>query len=560
MVNPFTRRKSSNDPVVEKPKTDSVILDPVTERPFSGRVASGVPDMFVRNRSSNAENLYVKRLIVNKSNHYHDQYFRTFHSVLDDRAINDFGNGLDVDRINVNNASPFAVVDPSVARLANRFIAPDMSIDKKRDRVAIANNFDEARFVFIMEVVKEIFSGVNEVYIVTGFTDRCDVTYDRHNDDIVYIAPSTEFYINNVITMTETDGINNGYGNGNTVKLKNVQQVLYENPFKDKGYNHTGLTTITPHDIASRLQISHLSDNNTRGITLDSGFRNSANSTKSVSSLKFSRRGNTNVPEYVSRLVGGYKEGIVELQAGTIDEFSVWDSVISKVAEDKVRQNHFFGVLRNETRLEEGKCFTFKDLQRLSPGIDDVTTVNMGSRRRDNLNTEYHHNSSMDYEICLRIAHAMPSLLTSSSLEFIAFEVNNHTFDCSYNIVISNDQDLEPRTFKSTMDDVQMVNMFLSRLRNEVLNGLVENDTIPIEIYVEASLVDEIYIEVSFDGQPFVPWAMPAFADNQNSPIICQGDSSKYADEIAQDLGHIYDAIGFQDSLPIGNAGSFRDF
>lgn len=562
MTNPFRRKDivNSDDIIVARTSSDSVIIDS-TGRNFSGREASGGgPTMFMRDRTSNSENLYVNRLIVNRSNMYHDQFFRTFHSVLDDSALRDFSNNLDLDEVNIHPGSAFANVTSNVAKLANRFIAPNMSIDKKRDLVPIANGFGEARFVFIMEIEKTIHDGIKEIYIVTGFTDRCDVTYDRANNDIVYIDPKTEFYINNVITLTETDGRMNGYGNGKNVKLRNVQQLLYENPFDDDAYNHAGYTTITPFDIASRLQISHMQDNDVKGITLDSKFRSGANTTRAKSSLKFSRRGNTNVPEYVARLTSGYKSGVQELQQGFSDDFSVWDGIRGKVAEDKIRANHLFSVLRDQTRIEEGKCFTYEELLKISPDVDDVTDVNMGNKRRNNRNTEYHYSSGIEYQMCLRIANAMPSLLTSSSLESITFEVNNYTFNGEWNVLISNDLDLAPRPFKESMDDDKMVNMFLNRLHNEVLNGLVNNDHIPVEIYVEASLLEEIYIEVAVDHERPTPWAMPSFADNQNSPIICRGDSSRFADEIAEDLGHIYNAIGDTDSLPMGRSRTFADF
>lgn len=547
------------DPFAKKGRqTDSVIINPNTNKAFNGRDRLPTSKPIIVGQNNNANGLVVRRLTVNKTNQYHDHYYRNFESVLDDSAINDFSDTVDLSQALISVNSTFAPVSASVSRLANRFIKPRMDVDKRRDAIPIKGSHKEPRFVFIMEITKEVMSGISEVYIVTGFTDRLDYSIDRMDQDIVYIAEDTEFYVNNVITMQETESSMHGYGSNESFKLKKVDQLLYENPFADRGYK-SNLTTITPYDVATRLQISHLDDENVQGITLDGTFRNGTASTKAQSSIKLSRRGNTNVSEFVGRLIGGHVNGVERLKTGQADEFNVWDTICSDLAENKIRSNPLFNVLRDSTNLETDKCFTFRDLVNISPDIDDVTEVNLGNKRRNNLDTEYHSQSTMAYQIGLRIAQAMPSLLTSCALDFICFEVHNHTIDEDFVIIIDPDGEREPKPFAPSVNDELMVRKFKNRLSNEVLNGLLENDMIELELYVEASLTDEIYIEVGFNGEKPVPWAYESFCDNLSSPILCNGENNRYIDDIANDLNHVYGAISDldDDSRQINRSSTF---
>lgn len=496
----------------------------------------------------------ITRLMLRETKVYHDQYNRPYESAMEADTPTIIANHLE----GIHLSAPMgksSVTSPTagiIGGLANRVIRAKADV-RKEDRVAIANGWNSARFVFILEVESTIM-GVTEKQIITGFTDRLDYNASRRGNGHIDLPPDLSFYINNVISVKiDNIHVNSGYNGIGGRKLDGINQLVYNNPF-ETGYKGRDEGTITPYDVLSFVQLSHTDGE----IDLpDRNFRSPSNTTRNVSSMKFSRRSNTHAADYVGRMLGSMQSGIRNLHNGTADELTVWEHIKQGAVEDRIRTNRFFSILRDSTDFEKGKCVTFDDLLAISPDLDNIVevfTADDEDRRhqRNNLDTEYWDGATLECQLATTIKNSLPALLSACFLEFISIEVHNYTSDGSFICVIDPDHDKAPIAVSDGVDEIQQAQIFQDRLEAEVLNNLTEVP-LPISLIFDASLMSETFIEISVDNHPHVPFANPSFADNLSSPVMSRSGGMDNIREIANDMELIFSEIDVVDHNHVPN-------
>lgn len=132
----------------------------------------------------------VRSLMFYPSGTFNDQYNRGYTSGLRDRdVIDEFMNATDDgNRINAAN----------ISSIATDIITLTSDVDR-RSPIYIPGGWGEQRRAFVMVVETDHFGDERKYQIITGFTDRVDVSHGGH------VAPDLELFINNITEYREID-------------------------------------------------------------------------------------------------------------------------------------------------------------------------------------------------------------------------------------------------------------------------------------------------------------------------------------------------------------------
>jgi hypothetical protein len=121
---------------------------------------------------------------------FNDQYNRGYTSGLRDRdVIDEFMNATDDgNRITAAN----------ISSIASDIITLTSDVDQKSP-IYIPGGWGEQRRAFVMVVETDHYGDERKFQVITGFTDRVDVSHGGH------VAPDLELFINNITEYREVD-------------------------------------------------------------------------------------------------------------------------------------------------------------------------------------------------------------------------------------------------------------------------------------------------------------------------------------------------------------------
>ena len=253
---------------------------------------------------------------------------------------------------------------------------------------------------------------------------------------------------------------------------------------------------------------------------------------------KVSTRRNDVPSNYLSRVLDGYRQGVLKSDYST-SQHNVYDKAITSVSEAAIDTNPFIRQIMNIKTFGSASSFQYKDLLSLDPTVPARTTFarNSGARLKDMHvagSTQEWVGYDRETQIASILANAVPSLMMDSLLGHISFfSTNDNPLSQHITTIIGMDGIVDA-------DLTTNAQLFIQRMATEVLKDISYDSQILYHISVDASIMSETSIRISLEGKPAVPYVLPSFCDSLISPVVGNSNSQQI---LTQDLGIIVEQV-----------------
>jgi len=291
------------------------------------------------------KNLKVKRLLIQETGTYNQQWKRPFASNMDANTFNTIVE-------NVHQARK--ITSSALTGVANQFIQPSATPES---HILIPNGWNERRLRFFLEVETEHQIGASQTEYIVGYTNYAGLSEQGHLD------PNMTFHINSVNT------VRNSYMNtplGNQV----IQNVI-DSSHVIVNEQYTGLTQpnklfrLRPEDVFVQLESNEL-EQEANGDFTDTRLTVNREPIKS-------RRTNAIAPVYVASVLDSY------LQTQRADhtesnQSTIFESAYHSIKSDSCSNDPFISFIKNKGDAT-GNSFSYNDLIQMDPGTSHNTVV-----------------------------------------------------------------------------------------------------------------------------------------------------------------------------------------
>lgn len=470
------------------------------------------------NRDLNARpEFWVLKSLMMETGTYSPMFNRVYSNTLQDRDVVDDFLEITDDGRDINNVN--------MAGLAGRIVRPTAL---PQSSINIDGGFDERRLVFMIALEHRSFGSTNpKVTILSGYTDRVDVTYTGT------VAPDLRLYINAVTGV-------NTLGQARPVAVDHVISANSYDAFNLDGYrqDHYGersLKLLRPQDIIRDMEYAHSEDYD--NIDTTNTIMQSRNQT--------SRRLNGLPSRYLTSII----KSVITSETDGLFESRMHNARYALArSSEGVRENNLIqdAVTRElkeiSTFLSDG-YITYRDLNRIIPGIDDSTDImfmknnpTMLSRQARGNDTERWDGGSQTIVAATIISQSLGAMLASCLLTYVDLEFTNETVTGETQVVINN-----LASFGDFIDPRTQSQHLVFVIINELVPILTFNGEYDISVKVEFDIQLDAFITISWDGEEWVDFTTPNFCDGLLSPVITTSDSA--LSNISRQTGALVDSI-----------------
>lgn len=438
-----------------------------------------------------------------------------------------------------------------VSSVAGELIHPAANVGSQ-DRIDMPNGWGEKRFLFMMEVIypthNSFDNGMGIRQLVSGYTDQPGVS--NITGFKVRLDPQMRLFINSIVTLRRTMMMT-PHGEQIMENVVDASQILSElhPPTIQGGYGvdptMRGFTpdpngwsqshvnapvTMRPEDVFHVNEVEMMPDH--FGIVdTRHDFRQGVRKT---------HRQNNMAAEYVSKVAQAFQTSSTQnFEEGNRHE--VMTHAAGLVKEPMIIRDKFLSLLTDRSAFGETGFVTYGELCRLQPDLDGITDVRYQDKRA--LIQSYSSNDSegwagagMETVIATTLFQAVPAIMTSMMLARMTIVVTNRTLNGDFDI-----RPTEILGFKSMPIDEHIFNIFAMRLRTQVLANITQGNQIDIAFTLTIDVAGDSRLEISLNGQPFIPYVVPSFADARFTPVVANGYQALH--HVAHDMSQLCDNL-----------------
>jgi hypothetical protein len=433
--------------------------------------------------------LRITKLLLRETGTYNQQYRRPYNTVLTGETLGMFQERL----VGAQKFTPMLF-----SGLANQFITPTAGYEKQID---IVNGWNEQRMRFIMEIVYDSYVGGTRKVNVMGYTNYMGLSHS------LYIDPKMEFFVNSIVQIRETVQ-NTPLGVQSFSNVFDNSHILVDNGWNGIYDSFRHDQRLRPEDVYTVMTRTHLPDN---GNLLDA--RN-INNTVAVKS----RRSNGLASEYMAKILDGYNQASVQAQYGQ-DNDTILSEARGIVGESPASRDPFLSAIAQVRHCPVGNIFTFSDLQRLDPNVDNVTVVSLAApTERASLHitgqTADWGASDRSTHVATILSQSVTGLLLDYGLTRVVFMSTNRNFGGATTTTF-----IDVCGF-STGDLSPQLEAFKSKLENGILRDISMCNQTDFMVEMQADLLGETRMRISVDGGPVVDYVTPTFCDALMVPVL----------------------------------------
>jgi hypothetical protein len=471
-----------------------------------------------------ALNLRITKLLIHDTGTYNSQWRRPFHTEPSPTALSSFQERLQY--------AP-KIAPSMLAGVANQFLTPMAQPEKQ---ISIPNGWNERRLRFVMEVEIEHLGGMGRsVEMIMGYTDHPGVSLNGHLDEHM------QFFVNSVMHVkTLPERTPSG-----VIARSNVtdsSHVLADNHF-DNIYSSKE-QRMRPEDLYATMTRTHLQG---LGDIVD------GRSTMTNVAVK-SRRSNGMAAHYMANVIQAYQMASATQQLGQGD-FAIMSQARGLVGENLASRDPFLSGMSQVQGMSVGNVFTYKDLQRLDPGVPHVTryTTMQGVQQVQEVHqvgqTADWGAATRETVVATILSQAVPGILMDLGLTVAAFKATNLDIGAQIHTLIMN---LE--SFSQGVDLTPQMQMFVARLEHEVLRDISYDNQVGFMIQMNIDLFGETWIKISLDGGPCIDFVTPSFCDALLVPVITGNQDLSV--QVASDIEMLVNSVADNLALPNTAGGS----
>lgn len=457
----------------------------------------------------------ARKSIFSETSGYRNVYARPYEVNVNNRSIIDDFMTVTEDATNINKVG--------IAKVASNIIMPSAVPEHMLN---IDGGWSDKRMVFMISV-EHHEKGRNYpiLTVLSGYTDKMDVSLRGS------IAHDTKLYINNVQTFNTTGGLR-PQDTANLISGGTSVVYGYED-YARKPYMYEPLTVMRPYDIVVDINSS-----------LNDDSIDSYNTAKNINQMRVlaSRRSNSMANYYLNDIV---KAVTTERNASDfhgLRESSGLGAALTKLSELNLTRNALLRELKYQDEFVNDGFVYWGDLQSIISKLDDETVIatrggGNGIRASNSFVSDSNDWSTADNETVAAtiIAQAMPAILTNAMVTYVSLEFSTETLDGRPYVRID-----DVLTFDNAIDPNRQVQVIESMIEHELIPLLVNGDG-DITVKMEFDILTDARMNISLDGEPFVPYTSPCFCDSLLSPVVT--NNSERVANISRNISALIDAV-----------------
>lgn len=484
-------------------------------------------------------NIRISRLMMGEAPGYDRQFRRPYQTTINGTVLNSVQ-----ERVHAAHGDASKMGAGLFAGIAMDMVSPQASVELDAQNrplvIDIPHGWDTKRFYFLLEVqiYNELGGYVTE--ILQGYTDHYD-----HLSLSNKLNPNAQFFVNS-ITQLGSLLEHTPYGAINSVRVQEANHVVVNhswNGLESLGNSGT-FTSMRPGDIYSKINSQ---------VKLGEASYFDARTT-GTSQPKASRRLNGVPTSYAGSLFKGYMQAVAaDMYDGTGPD--IYSSAMGKTLEPTLSRDAFLSAISNMNNTPVSDMFTYGDLLRIDPTTDSRLVVfvsggvssGFGGAASYGMQGQGEHWGGQNAEThaAAIIANCIPGLLISAGLSQVDFLATNHAID-GPQITFS-----DANGFGEGQDLMRPLDVFRSRVQQEVIDQLSYHNQILYNIRVRADIYSNTMIEIQFESKPSVMFNSPTFADALIAPVLT-ADRGRL-DEVAHDFNELMSAAVQTPSLNLEN-------
>jgi len=470
----------------------------------------------MQNVGGYSRGIRIRKFLLHETGGYNTQYRRPYDTCVDMNTYN----------IVVEKLQHTRHYEPSLmGGLANKLVSPAATPEKE---LLLPNGWVERRMRFMMEIEYNYTTGGGMTEVVLGYTDYNGVGISGSID------PNMLFFVNSIMEVRHTQSIGM-MGNQTLTAVTGSSHVLVDNAWQNV-YSPMRDQHMRPVDIYAAMSRVQMRDIPQEGIV---DARTMANNT-AVKSF----RSNASAASFVSKIFNGYTKSVVQGPFGD-SEGDIIDRARGLTSEDSASEDPFLcAVMQIRGESGVGNTFTYGDLRRIDPNIDNVTIAQLLSPQA--LATVHRPGQTSDWggsDIMTSTANILsqtiPGLLMDLALTRVVFKSTNRDINSTARTVI-----LDAQGF-SNGDLSRPLAAFVSRIESEVLKDISFNNAIEFAIEMNVDLLGETWLSLSLDGKAPIDFVTPSFCDALMTPVISNDNNRvlNLADDFQRLSEHLVDNV-----------------
>lgn len=458
------------------------------------------------------KNMKIKKLIIQETGTYNQQWKRPFNSGLDGQTFN---------TIMENVQSARAIKPTALTGVANQFIHPTA---QPESHIVIPNGWNERRLRYFLEIQTESQIGAIQTEYVVGYTDHNGLSLGQHLD------PQMRFFINAVNT-TRSMVQNTPLGSQTIQNVIDSSHILANEHYAGI-LNPSQVFRLRPEDVFVQMDSMEIQQE-TSGDFTDTRLTIGREPIKS-------KRSNAIAPVFVSSILDSYLQTQrAEHNGGSRTELI--ESARHAIKSPSIATDPFMSFIRSRSD-QSGNSFTYQDLLALDPNVQAVTvllpmTPTIRSTLHEAGTTADWAASNGETLFATCVSQSVPGYMLDHCINKLHFQATNRSIGSQIQVQI-----VDVKSFMQGVDITPQVQAMIFKLETELLRDLSYNNQMDFMLDMRCDLLGETWINVSINGGALYTYVSPSFADALMSPVTTSNQQNLIA--IANDFDTLLDQIG----------------
>lgn len=403
----------------------------------------------------------------------------------------------------------------------------------RNDIIEIANGWGEERLAFIITVLTEDYAGASCRQVLTGFTDKADLSISGKMD------PDMVLYINNTFTIRDSE-INTGRGNRRNSRMESSEYII-----RGRRATERNILGVQNHDTLIRPQDIFFQKSEVQTTSRFGGADAYNDSRTNLSGdFKTARRIHNNPANYLSDIIrtGVTAETVDQNERGTrhadddgmdteierLDDLNPSERAAAMLRGTELHRNELFRNFLSRTEYERNAEISFQEFLDCVDWPDNVQAdmIGFGTARRDDParirrgdTNEWKgaNNTTMAAEM---ISKTLPALVMNNFISSAIIEMTNETLDGQIQCKVIN-----ARPLIRDMDIDRYEVALERRLETDLGLLLSRNNQMEFNMSVNIRVTTDMLIKISVAGSPMEPFVSPVYCDGLTSPMKANDNS-----------------------------------
>lgn len=445
--------------------------------------------------------MYIRKVILFKCQGMHDIHHRPYITSVSQESLDYLKMGIDRSNGLVNT--------PVINEVASKILVPSAV---SQGIAPIINGWKEERYRFILETeIRDTLTDQTHYSFYIGHTDRAYEAYVKLYQD-AHIDPNLRFTINSAHHFKMVNRIVNGEMRTMIMPANDHAQFVYSNGASiEDAMNHRNMTYLIQPDAVFKRN-SNLSYLDELGVIPSSTL--DVTGSLVSSGEKLNRRNNVASTYLYDMLAAQQRAQRDAVSTGHIE--TTYTAASNYLRNPQIFHDPMMTELSSlSTMIRQYGTFEWGTLLRLFPDLEQRTTIiNNTDSQVNHLDMSHWAGSDMNTVAASVLVNAVPTIMLETLIGSIRIQFTNKTRDnrMSYQVL-----DAPYGVSDLAIPDI---NAFADRVIIECLNGITLSDSYELDLYIDASVFGETYVNISVAGLPPTPYVMPTFADNVASPAI----------------------------------------